>query len=401
MGASTPPDANAGAPNQERGEWPDIMRMKPVATLPEKTQQGLELVRQHTAVAGEIAAMHWGKQMTPQMRRAVSSYCERWGVDAQTELDVLGGSFYINSEFYLRKLGELRRKGIIADFWFEHIHDDPRLKAMMNDTSFPQTIRDEASRRWSDAFFKRTEQNAPHDAEAICICYITLPSGGHPIKGCKWAGNGTSVKQPRSGGGSSANPIAESNAALSVESMAARRAARQIISHVGGDLPNFDAMESELEALSVAHTTDIQTIEARNAAIAAEMGAPRAIAGSGMEPYAVAAKDGEPVMIFSREGERVLSREDMSKLAHTATDPYTEAPIMAPAPVDTRRVEAPTQPAAPAVQADAFDEAVRKPAAAPAVAAAPPGTKVCLECGADVVIGDPSTHKPTCSHFAD
>lgn len=345
------------APEQEPVEsaaTPQVMASRPITTLPDHMLQGLELTRQHIQVVGAIAAMSWGRSMTPIMRRAVSQYCERWGIDPLTELDVLGGSFYINSEYYMRKLGEMRRAGIIADFWFEHIHNDQRLKAMAEDQRFPQNVRDEALRRWSDAFFKRVEQNAPEGAKAVCICYIVLNTGGHPIKGCKWAGNGTSVPQPKHGGGSAPNPIAEANSELSVESMAARRAARQIVSHMN-TAQDFDKMESELTELSELAAPALERYEEEQARGPERVEPPKplSIQGAsdvyGIEDVATRPQ-GEPVRTVFREGDvaplRTVDPIPASVHAHAATagrqpDPYEELEVPAAPPEPEPEQEAP------------------------------------------------------------
>jgi len=197
------------------------------------TPAEVHAIRAINTVASMIVSTTWGKDMPDPMRRAYAEYCRRYDVDPVTEMDNLGGTPYVNADWFKRKLGELRMAGIIKAVRLEHIHADRRLDALRKDESAPEEIRAEASRQWFDAVFKRVKHNAPETATAICVCTIVLADGSE-IVGCKWAGNGTSTQQSRRGGGFGPNPIAESNPVLTVESGAIRRAAIQLFSHLTG-----------------------------------------------------------------------------------------------------------------------------------------------------------------------
>jgi len=197
------------------------------------TRAEIDAARIVNMVASTITSLTWGRDMPEVVRRAFAEYCRRYDIDPVTEMNNLGGTPYVNADWFKRKLGELRMARVITAVRLEHIHADPRLDALRQDASVPEEIRAEASRRWFDAVFKRIQHNAPETAAAICLCTIVLADGS-TITGCKWAGNGTSVKQPRHGGGSAPNPITENNATASVESGAIRRAAIQLFSHLSG-----------------------------------------------------------------------------------------------------------------------------------------------------------------------
>lgn len=218
--------------------------------LPPEAEAEIEKARIQNMIVAAIAGLSWGKNMSTAMRRAFADYCRRYDVDPVVEMDNLGGTPYVNAEWYLRKLGELRMKKIIRDFTLEHIHADKRLDALRKDETLPADMRAEAQRRWFDMLLKRIEQNAPEDAEAICVCSLDIGDGGSPIRGCKWAGNGTSVPQP-SRNGSRPNPVAEANPTLSVESQSIRRALRQLYTHVSGAiaLPNPEKMTEDIDEL--------------------------------------------------------------------------------------------------------------------------------------------------------
>lgn len=242
---------------------PGIMSSSPIGKLPAHLEAGLELVRQHGQVSAALAAMTWGKGMTAITRRAVSSYCERWGLDPLTELDILGGNFYITSEFYIRKLGELREAGRVVDFWLEHIHNDERIGyTFRQDEHAPADVKEEARRLWYRNMLKRAEFNVPEAAGAACVCYIKLPGDGHLVAAAKWGGNGTSVLQPKRGGGKSPNPVVEDNPELAVESQAIRRAMRCVTSHVTGGLM-LNQIEAELTLLNEEHGDEIAAAELR------------------------------------------------------------------------------------------------------------------------------------------
>jgi hypothetical protein len=225
----------------------------PGGALTLAAENDIELARITNMVAAAIASLSWGGNMSGAMRRAWAEYGRRYDVDPITEMDNLGGTPYVNADWFKRKLGELRMAGVIKSVKLEHIHADARLDALRkSDTDVPDEIRAEAARRWFDALFKRVKFNAPDKAEAICVCTITLADGS-TIEACKWAGNGTSVKQPRSGGASAPNPIAENNAAAYVESSSQRRAALQLFSHLTGrgqQAPDAGAMRAEHQRLT-------------------------------------------------------------------------------------------------------------------------------------------------------
>jgi hypothetical protein len=209
------------------------LKDRPRNQLPPEMEREIEERRQQNVLAATIAGLSWGKNMTPIVRRAFADYCARFDVDPITEMDNLGGTPYVNSEWYRRKLGELIILGIVKDYTIEHIHADPRLRRLMEDEKVPAQVRLDAQVEWYRLQRLRIQYNAPEQAEAIAVCRIFLPNGT-VAEGCKWAGGGTSIRQPRHGGGNAPNPITEMNPALSVESSSVRRAMSKIISHVSG-----------------------------------------------------------------------------------------------------------------------------------------------------------------------
>ncbi|HEY7195507.1 MAG TPA: hypothetical protein VH439_17320 [Gemmatimonadales bacterium] len=222
--------ANSGTKNDNM-----LMSGRSAMALPPEMAGALEMERMLGQITAALASQTWGQRMTPVLRRATAQYCLAYGIDPLTELDLLGGIPYVNSEFYLRKLGEMRVAGIIRDYWFDNITNDPELLAIAGSEDAPtkrrEWAREEHWRRWQ----RRRELGAKEEAEAVCAMHIQLAGGGHDIVGWKQGGGGTSIKQHRSGGEARPNPVVEddNNVALAVESQAARRAVRQIKSHVG------------------------------------------------------------------------------------------------------------------------------------------------------------------------
>jgi len=256
-----------------------------LASLTDQQRMELEDRRIQGQMASAISAQTWGRSLAPVLRRAIAQYCIRNDIDPVTELYVLGGQLYPNAAYYIRKLGELRVAGIVSDFWLEHIHVDPRLELMARDEKSPPELRARAVALSAERTLKRVERNAPDDATAICVCYIQLPDGGHPIIGCKWGGGGTSVRQFKSGGGSSPNPVVEANPEMSVESQSIRRAARQVVSRNHG--VDLGRPEAEVKEINDALQPALERAEAEDAAgRAAEARPPAALAAPDpTDPY--------------------------------------------------------------------------------------------------------------------
>lgn len=396
--------------NEEELAGAALVQRGPITELSPETKQQLELARQFVTVVGAIGGMSWGQGLTPGIRKAIAEYCRVYDVDPLTELDVLGGSFYVNSEWFLRKLGDMMRRGDIESFWLAHIHKDERLREVMQDPEAPAEIRAEAADAWYRAKLQRALHNAPENAEAICVAYIKLPGIPRPITGCKWGGNGTSIQQPNRGGGSRPNPVVENNAALSVESQAIRRAVRQVSSHVGSRLPDFDKMDSDLTALgnrAEAVVAQQQEIDAR---LAAEAHPPKALTtqapgfigyGEGIttEPLVKTAPAPEPV-------QRDAAVAEAQRAVAHMEDPYQEP---AARPLDGEVLQG--SPAPYFATDEDTAQSIRVPfelrEAAPIIldsdgspAGATPAQE-CPECERPIRRGHPEDHKSTCSKYAD
>lgn len=381
------------------GSVPAIISPDPVSKITDPDAlRDIELNRQYVAVVAAMSSLSWGQGLTPGIRRSIAEWCRRHDVDPMTELDVLGGNFYVNAEWYLRKLGELRRQGVVADFWLEHIHADARLKALIDDASTPEDIRERARRTWTDMMFKRIEHNAPEAAEAVCVAYIVLPDGGHPVKGCKWGGNGTSIKQPRRGEGTAPNPIVENNAALSVESQAIRRAVRQVASAVE-QMRALERAEDELEQISERLEANREHIDKTNERLELEAKAPpRALASGEFVGYTQPRREMEAVPREAAVAE--------AQRAALEPDPYTGERRPAPAP-GPNAVERALEGSAEPNRLGTL-EVLSGPRAGETLeiftGEAPAGAARATECGEcerPIRRGHPEDHKPSCSKYGD
>jgi hypothetical protein len=369
---------------REAQEAGDLAGGKRKWSLPPDVEARLEQRRIEGQIVAAVAAQTWGQNLTATMRRAVAQYCMRYGMDPLTEIDILGGCPYPNSEFYLRKLGELRSSGIVKDFWFERISADPELLKVAGDESAPADMRDwsrkEHWRRWQ----RRRELGAREQAINAVAFHVVLAAGGHEIVGWKQAGGGTAVKQFSSGGGGRPNPIVEdeNNGALSVESQAVRRAVRQISTHVTG------AAESPL--MAIARTFSNIETEAEELGERIAETAPPTPQGPIPEPKALnpaSYNDGDALVA---QLERKQDAEGRPVPVETVVQGTAASPTLRRV-VDNRDDPYADTPAAPAATHPDMFTGSETPIA--------PVKHVCSECKRSVA--DFSDHDPDCSHYAD
>lgn len=242
-----------------------------IGVLPPEVQQRLELRKLSNQIAGKLAEMNWGKQMDLTTRRAIADWGQRYGVDPATEIHVLGGNIYLNASYYLRRLAGLIARGVVEYAYADHIEDDERLKAMGGDGV------GEANRRLRE----RIMYQVPDKAAAAVVFRIKLRSMTREIVGVKWCGGGTRKN----------DPVGDANPVETAESRAARRAIRQIITHVPEDASEIIEAEDAAEVLS--ETVTQRRVEAKAYAAAdahRNIGLP---AVDPNDPYALAA-DAQP-----------------------------------------------------------------------------------------------------------
>lgn len=204
--------------------------------LPAHLKASLELRRRDRAMAAAIANESWGKKLDAETRAAIAGYCQKYGIDV-TEIDVLGGQLYRNARFYFSRLAALHRAGLIEYAYADHIAADPRLveDAKSADPELARIAQDEFVRRRA----ARTEFAVPEDAVAACVFRVKTKGAVRETTGCKWIP--AKVEN---------DPVGKSRPVETVESRAARRCLRQLISNIPAPVGDvLTAIEAEFEVL--------------------------------------------------------------------------------------------------------------------------------------------------------
>ena len=218
-----------------------------VGNLPAAVQQQLELRRAQNAVVAQIAGMNWGKALDIGTRRAVADWGQRFRVDVTTEIDVLGANIYLNARYYLRRLAELIARGVVEYAYADHVEDDPRL------TKLGAEGEGETTRRLRE----RIKHGIPDKATGAVVFRIKLNALTKEITGASWCGGGTRKS----------DPVGEAEPVKTAESRAARRAVRQIASHLPDVAQEIEAVATEAEVVTArihaAHEQDARDVTER------------------------------------------------------------------------------------------------------------------------------------------
>lgn len=252
-----------------------------VGTLPVQLQQALELRKLSNQVAGKIAELNWGNKLDLGTRRAIADWGRQYGVDPTTEIHVLGGNIYLNAAYYLRRLAGLIERGLIEYAYADHIEHDERLDALGDDGVGEKNRRLRA----------RIQYQVPDKAVSAVAFRVKLRKMDREIVGAKWCGGGTQKN----------DPVGDAKPVETSESRAARRAIRQIVTHVPMAASEMMAVEDAAETLS----ERIVTAEATFDRVEAEVGK---IGGQSV-PMAPA---GDPYELNRRhEAERGLTQDEL------------------------------------------------------------------------------------------
>lgn len=196
-----------------------------VGILPMEVRQRITLRGLLNRAAVVLGKQGWGKLVDDDTRRAVADWGLRFNVDVTTEIDVLGGNIYPNGKYWLRRLGEMVEAGLVEYAYADHINADPRLD------SLGTVGADEQARRK----FERVRYNVPEDATGAVVFRVKPHSMAREIVGVNWAGDSERTKIGYQGAlkkGADADPIGHIEPAKTSETRAARRAMRQLCSHV-------------------------------------------------------------------------------------------------------------------------------------------------------------------------
>jgi hypothetical protein len=156
-------------------------------------KHALTLKRQRNIVTAQIAETNWGKGLDLETRRAVADWAQAVGIDPATELNVLGGNFYKNAYYYLRRQAELLEAGIIEYAYAEHVELSPDLLEMAKrHDEHGAWAQEELTRRAR----QRILYNIPAKAESSVVWHVKVRGVPVEFTAAKWCGGGTRKKDP-------------------------------------------------------------------------------------------------------------------------------------------------------------------------------------------------------------
>jgi hypothetical protein len=193
------------------------------------------------AVQREIRNKSWGKDLPDGSIKAIVLWAEKRGLDAATEVDVLGGNIHIKGTYYLRRLAHMIGDDLIEYAYPDHIHVDPRLTALADDEAAPTDLREEARRELYRRQFQRARHNLKDEAAACVVYRVKLKSMAQEVTGAKCCGNGVRKN----------DPVGDASPAETCETRAARRACRQVIDTFPDLKAEMDVIEAEAKLVGV------------------------------------------------------------------------------------------------------------------------------------------------------
>jgi hypothetical protein len=156
-------------------------------------------------VAAQIASTNWGKGLDAPTQRAIADWGNRNSVDVTTEIYVLGGSIYLNAQFYQNRAIDLMARGKVVDYKQRFIQHDPRLEDILREV-LPATASDaeraelanaqaEARREIRSRRALRIMHGVPDDEKIKAAVLTEVRLASHPdtpIYGVKWTPHPTS-----------------------------------------------------------------------------------------------------------------------------------------------------------------------------------------------------------------
>lgn len=166
-----------------------------MGSLPDSVKQALILRRQQNIVTAQIAGTNWGKGLDQDTRRAIAEWSARVGIDPATELNVLGGNFYKNAYYYLRRLSEFVERRIVIYAYADHVEVDSRLVTMTQRTDVPE-LAAEARKEIDRRTMMRIQYNIPDPAKGATVFHLKLTNTPYEFTAAKWCGGGTRQKDP-------------------------------------------------------------------------------------------------------------------------------------------------------------------------------------------------------------
>jgi hypothetical protein len=272
-----------------------------VGALPPAVRQQLELRKLSNQIAGKLAEMNWGKELDLETRRAVADWGRQFRVDVTTEIHVLGKNIYLNAAFYLRQLAEMIEAELVEYAYADHVEPDDRL-AQMGPEGEGETTR---------RLRERLMHGIPDKVKSAVVFRVKLRSMDREIVGSKWCGTGKVNQYNKL-----ADPVGEEFPVETSESRAARRAMRQLASHVPKHrAAEIEMIETATEQLGERMAGARHAFRDREAELSRPP-APMALPAAG-DPYGPVATVPAP----AKEAERVTVNNSAEKIDRVAAAP--------------------------------------------------------------------------------
>lgn len=228
---------------------PQSKTQRAIGKLPPEMQAMVELRRANNIIAAQIAETNWGKGMDLETRRAISEWGRRHEIDVTTQINVLGGSIYINANFYIGRLAKMVERGIVEYAVADHVESDPRL------SEYPE----EAKRRR----LERIRYQLPENAKSSVVARIKLFKVPVEFTAAKWCGNrGTNSS------GKFKDPVGEEFPVETSETRALRRVLKLLVSHIPDEVRRIEQAEEDA-------TVSLGPVLERSAALQVEESAMR------------------------------------------------------------------------------------------------------------------------------
>jgi hypothetical protein len=211
----------------------------------------LDVRAKQRAVMRELRNKTWGKDVGEEGLKALVLWCEKRGMEAAMEVDVLGGNIYLNHKFYLRKLAQKIDAGLIEYAVADHVEYDERLERLANDDNVPADQRARFQAEHYRRVMERIVHKLPDTAKAAVVYRVKVRGMTTEVTGAKAVGGFRGKRKNRDGKEVDKDPVGEEFPAETAESRAARRACRQIIDAFPDLKAEMDVIEAEAKLVAV------------------------------------------------------------------------------------------------------------------------------------------------------
>lgn len=227
--------------------------------IPDHIAARIEERKAINEVSRQIANLSWGKGLSAVALQSVAEYARRFNLDAASEIDILGGRIYRNANYFMRRGGELLRRGVVTDISVQHVNADARLDELAKRKV--EGAQDEIDRR----ALARIRHNIPEGAKGAVVVRITTASGA-VVEGANYAGVGK-------------DPVGAENPGKTAESRAYRRAWRLLVDTI----PELKAEEGEVSEAGTTVSAVVSEEREKDKALAASMPGQRQLTPGGYD----------------------------------------------------------------------------------------------------------------------